>query len=359
MEAFNDNDLHFQKFTKSLKHIIEENSLPEENFDDTIRLQIQKEDVEQLVALEKQIKDLLIASPYGKYFYEKFIDFICDTEKNILLARPYFRERQTAFYKGISSCFKEKKWENLTKYHFNFLFISFFEHPINEWEKLPIVLPIIQKIKDLRQRIAQKLMPLAISRARIFWARTPESHLSFMDLLQISAEGLIAAIDKYCLPFTRVFRSVCIGRITGNFIADYSETLLHFYPVDRRKIYRANKITKHLIGNSEEVDYTLLANAVNKAQTGVVLPKEQQTTPTEIFDLLAASSCVSTDMTFDIGEDGVEESNSIDQYAAPLETRPDYITEQEEVLEKILENTAKLSLIERKLLIMEGLLSYE
>ena len=360
MEAFNDNDLHFQKFTKSLKKIIDTSSLSGENEDDSIRLQVQKEDIELLVSLEKELKELLVSSGYAQEFYEKFMFFICEIEKNILLARPYFRERQTAFYKGISECFKKKQWEKLLQYHFNYLFISFFETPTNDWEKIPSSLRIIENIKTLRKKMVQKLMPLAISRARIFWSRTPESHLSFMDLLQISAEGLIAAIDKYCLPFTNVFRSVCIGRITGNFIADYSETQLHFYPGDRRKIYRANKITKHLIDGSEEVNYDSLALAVNQSTNGYLLPSPQRTTASEIHNLLAASSCVSADAVFEIpNEDLQEETNSSDKYAAPEETRPDYIAEENEVLQKVLQNTQKLSLIEQKLLIMEGLLSYE
>lgn len=357
MEKSNDTDLHFQKFTKSLKYQIEQQSLPEENFDDLIRLKVQKEEVEKLVSLEKKVKEVLLASPYGESFYNQFIDFICHTEKNILLARPYFRERQISFYKGISDCFKNREWKGLTSYHFNFLFISFFESPQNQWKMIPEALPLIQQIKELRKRITQKLMPLAISRSRIFCGRTPKSHLDFMDLLQISAEGLISAIDKYCLPFTRVFRSVCIGRMVGNFIAEYSETFMHFYPVDRRKIYRANKITKNLMNDSEEIDYRILAQKVNKTQTGLLLPKEQRTTPEEIYHLLAASSCVSTDMVFDVGDEN--EENCSNQYAAPLEDCPDVIVEKEELFKKVISRINRLTLLQKKLLILEGLLSYE
>ena len=68
-----------------------------------------------------------------------------------------------------------------------------------------------------------------------------------MDLIQIGTLGLIAGIDKYYGEYQVVYRSVIIGRIVGYYIENYSSTLIHFYPSDKRKIYKANKIrAKHV-----------------------------------------------------------------------------------------------------------------
>ena len=126
-------------------------------------------------------------------------------------------------------------------------------------------------------------MPLAISQARVFRHNTPESHLTYMDLNQISFEGLINAVDKFVLPYTSVFRSVIIGRVKGDLIENYSETPVHFYPSDKRKIYRANKAKKGL--TKDDINYTDLANTVNN--NGPKLPTP--TDSSEIMNLLAAS----------------------------------------------------------------------
>lgn len=169
----------------------------------------------------------------------------------------------------------------------NFPFISFALKVVN-WGPNSKITKAANEVYEIRKEIIELNMPLAISRARIFKQKTPDSHLTYMDLVQISMEGLVNAVDKFVLPYTPVFRSVIIGRIVGDLIENYSDTMLHFYPSDKRKIYRANKAQRH----QKEVDYDTLSDTVN---SGVKL--DNPTTPDEIHHLVKASSHFSLDST--------------------------------------------------------------
>ena len=153
--------------------------------------------------------------------FRDFIKYICEERKNILAARPFFRERQAIFTSKVSNALRDRSEVNLSKFHFNFQFIKFTMKARN-WGKDSQIRNLYNQIDSLRTEIIEMNMPLAISRTRIFYSKTPPSQLSYMDFVQIGAEGLMSAVDKFCLPYSKVFRSVIIGRIVGNYIESYS-----------------------------------------------------------------------------------------------------------------------------------------
>lgn len=206
--------------------------------DDKELLNIQKEQLETLVKLERKFKTLLIKHKNGPISYKRFIHFICEERNNILTAKPYFRERQEVFTEFISDALKTKNHKKLYKFHFNYNFIQFILS-YGKWGYNSELMKIVREIEKIRTEIAIMNMPLAISRARIFYSKTPRAHLSHMDLVQISAEGLLNAIDKFCLPFSKVFRGVIIGRIVGRFIESYcldQDTLIQTVNGKNKKI---------------------------------------------------------------------------------------------------------------------------
>ena len=335
-------DSHFRSFASTLERAIEQyGDLSEETL-----LDRQKRQMESLDSMEIEFRQILINHPWGPGVFRGFVEYICDERKNILAARPYFRERQTVFTEEISRALKAREDKTLYKFHFNFQFVSFAVHQC-KWPKGSPIVKLAQKISDLRIELVEMNMPLAISRARIFWSRTPKSQLSYMDLVQIACEGLLSAIDKYVLPFKPVFRAVAIGRMHGNFIEQYSETQVHFFPVDKRKIYRANKLMSRFGG--EHVDYEALAEEVNKDAD-----EAHKTTAAEIADLLAAASCVSTDSAQPVGDSDLDNAPSVNRFAAPASCQPDVQFEQHEVLSRLEEAIRKLPAIEQKLLQMHG-----
>ena len=336
-----DSDSHFRQFAISLEHAIEcYGDLSEETLLDRQRRQI-----ESLAQNEILFRETLLAHPWGIDAYKAFVHYICDVRRNILAARPFFRERQPTFTAQISTALKDRASERLYPYHFNFQFVQFVIHSL-DWPKGSELVVIAKEIARARTELVEMNMPLAISRARIFWSRTPKSQLSYMDLVQIASEGLISAVDKFCLPYSPVFRSVAIGRMLGNFIEQYSETLVHFYPVDRRKIYRANKlIHKYAVNNV--VDFDKLAVEINET-----MDDHHKTTASEIADLLAAASCVSTDTTPSEGEG---ETAPVSRLAAPESTRPDCEVEDAEAAWSLAGAFSCLSPLSQKLLRMKGI----
>lgn len=212
-------DEHFKQFASALEGVIEKYGTVEDLYE------LQRQQLNKLVNLEAEFRDTLQAHKHGSAVYAEFVHFICETKKNILDARPYFRERQKRFTKEISGVFKSRTHEGLYPFRFNYRFILFVMEA-RKWGKKSKIQTLFDKITALRTEILEINIPLGISRARVFYSRTPKSHLSYMDLIQISIEGLMSGIDKYTpgedgIIIPRIFRSTVMGRMGGNHISEY------------------------------------------------------------------------------------------------------------------------------------------
>lgn len=337
-------DKHFKSFADSLHGLITGYGNTKEDFTEK-----QKKQVELIVSREREFKEVLQKEYPGlsEIIYLGFIDYILTVKRNILACKPFFRERQDAFALGISPAIRERKFQDLYRFDINYQFISFaLAFPLTNKEKHPKLFEITERIYAIRTEIVELNMPLAISRAKMFWSRTPKSHLSYMDVVQISAEALVNAVDKFVLPYRPVFRSTIIGRIKGDLIEEYSRPMLHFYPSDRRKLYRANKAQRG--GNI--LDFDKLAERVN--DIGVKLDKP--TSPAEIQNLVNASSHFSLDSLTPDTEDS-EGSGIIESYPAEEGVRPDVIFESQDLSSKLLNAIKRLNAVERKLIKLKGI----
>lgn len=334
-------DPHFRQFAGSLEKAIKLFGTTE----DKDFLARQKRQVDTLVALEREFRKVLIAHSKGKKMYGAFIHHICDVRRNILDARPFFRERQGTFTRHISSALRHRDEERLYRFNFNYRFVDFVLRS-RKWKPGSMLVKLARQIEAVRDELITMNMPLAISRARIFYSRTPKAHLSYMDFIQIACEGLMSGVDKFVPPFSKAFRSVAIGRMTGNFIENYSETPIHFFPVDKRKIYRANKLMGRQPG---VVDFEKLAEGVNRG-----VEPAHRTTPSEIANLVAASSVVSSD-TVVTDDDENEPVRVADFFAAPATTQPDVICERQDSMRALAGAVITLTPFEQKLLKLKGL----
>lgn len=214
-----DAEAHFRFFGQTLRvKIMESTKLTERQ-----RFARQKEQFERLWGLEEEFRRRLIAHRWGQGTYQKFLHYITEERRNILAARPFFRERQTMFTKRISRALRKGNVLDLYRFRFNFGFMAFAlkAYPWAGPGGSSRIVEIGKELWDLRRQIVEENLPLSINRARIFYGRTPKSHLSLMDEVQASANGMLSAVDKMCPPFTRVFRGVAIGRMVGNMIEDY------------------------------------------------------------------------------------------------------------------------------------------
>lgn len=320
----------------------------------------QQEQVEELVDAERKFKKVILnRHKLSTEVYKKFIQRICVQNKNILSARPYFRESAITFSKKITPAIKaaqarESKEttkdaiEVLKTFDINYQFIKFIR---DSWVGLfpPAAEKLYHRVHQARTVLIENNMPLAVNRAKLFYRKTPKSHLSLMDLIEICSMGLSAGIDKYVGKYTPVFRSVCIGRMVGNMIDSYSETTLHFYPSDKRILYKANSIR----GRQGIDDMNELANAVNKSfkqdeKEGKNIPKGE-INASQLSELMSASSTVSADATVNDEGYGVY-SYTVDE---TQDIEKSYI--QRETTLRMLSIAKKLPLMEKKILRLKGL----
>lgn len=328
---------HFKQFASWLEYEIAKYGVCEDQFSQLTRL----------LELEEEFRTTLIAHKWGAGVYKDFIHLITEERRNVLSARPFFRERQETFTAEISDGFKYRDASVISRFRVNYRFISFAMGTRNWKYTNKRMRQIFEEIKQLRTEIIEQNMPLVINRARLFFNKTPRSHLTLMDLIQISTEGIIAGVDKYT-PLNgeispRSWRGVVIGRITGDLISCYSETQVHFFPADKRKIYRANKF----VGKSKDgLDFHKMAASVNDGLDGV-----PATNASEIAGLMAAASVVSADSVMSTDPDAPE---PIARFAAPESCRPDNQYEKASVYFGVKHAIAKLSVFERKLLRLKG-----
>lgn len=306
----------------------------------------QKQQFEELVTAEKLFHETMLTYRIATEMYKKYIQLIRVVNSNILSARPYFRENSETFSTRITPALKSKDPEALKVFEINFHFVKFCK---DEWIGLwPKKLEALYKRTErARTIIIENNMALAINRAKIFYRKTPKSHLTFLDMIEISSMGLCAAVDKYTGPYLKNFCGVIIGRSVGNLIDAYSETIMHFYPSDRRVLYRANSIR----GRQGIVDIVELTKAVNDSFTadlaeGKTAPK--QVTVTELSYLMSASSLISSDSNE--GEEGF----GVYSYTPSDSETAEEILGRKQEFSQMSQLARKLPLINQKVLRLKG-----
>lgn len=343
---------HFRQFAVALEGAILGHETDEDHYTR------QKRQVETLCKLEREFRNALIRDHRGPAVYKAFVKYVRDERRNILSARPYFRERQDVFKAKIAPALRDRGDKALYKFDINYNFIAFVmkAKPFAMGSK---VAKLSRKVAKARQELIEMNIPLAISRARVF-ARYRQQHLEYMDLVQVATEGLIAAIDKFVLPYQKSFGAVMWGRITGDLVETNSETLVHFYPSDKRIIYTVNKLVQTGMTFEQIADHINLTAKTDEA--GVVhKSRPNVTNADEVQRLYVASYTVSGDSaggdTDDSGSNGIAHDESpIHRFEADESWRPDVRYEQAQLSAALAEQLKDLSIIERKLLALKGVM---
>lgn len=310
----------------------------------------QKKQVELLMKLEGQFKRSILRYSQCREIYKKFILLVVVQNQNILSARPYFREKAVTFSKKITPAIQKADIKALQNFNINFKFIKFIEE--NWLGPMPVKSKeLIQKIEKARRILIENNLPLAINEAKRFHRKVPENHVTLMDMIAAAAEGLGSGIDKWVGPYSKVFRSVCIGRMKGNMVDMYSETTLHFFPTDKRILYKANTI-KFREGADSLPE---LVDAINKSfeqdeKDGKKGSKER-VTEGQLYNLMHAASTFSADSH---PEEGSEEGQTILDLTPDDDNLEDRMINSEAYARALI--IAKdMDLITRKILIMKGL----
>lgn len=309
---------------------------------------IQEEQVMGLIDVERKFKETILKYRQSTEIYKKFLQKVCIQNKNILSARPYFRETAVTFSRKITPAIKQSDVEELKKFDVNYQFIKFVkENWLGPFPKRAEQL--FDRVHVSRNKLIENNIPLAINRAKLFYRKTPKSHLTLMDFIQICSMGLAAGVDKWVGKYSPVFRSVCIGRMVGNMIDSYSETMLHFYPSDKRILYKANSIR----GRQGIDDIVELTKAVNDsfkqdAKEGKSVPKNPVTV-SELSALMAAASTVSADATVN------DEGYGVYHFTPDLTQNMEDAMIEKESMDEMIGLAKSLPILHRKVLRLKGI----
>lgn len=312
----------------------------------------QQKQVELVVQLERKFKYHIQKYQQTVNLYSRFIKKFNSSDgdsENILSAQPYFREKTENFNK-IAKAIREDNPEALMKYNINFQFIDFI---VKNWKgNVPErAKRYYDDFLEARRILIENNLPLAINRAKLFYRKTPKSHLALLDLIDICTYGLISGIDKYDGDYSKVWRSVCIGRMVGYMIEEYSKTFLKMYPSDKKILYRANALKYRL----KIEDIYELTKAVNESfaqdqSEGKGCPK-LPISELHIRTLLNGSSYVSADPM--VNDDDEEAQPIYDTFSDNSETAEDALV-RENLMDKIVEHSKNLNNIEKKIIRLKG-----
>jgi hypothetical protein len=336
-------DRHFQNLARQIKDVIEDN---EGSIDD------QKEHVERLMQLELTFREDIKRYSKGTEAYVKFIKYITIEVGNMLTAKSYFREI-AADYTKISEKMKNDDAKGLMIFHPNYSMIQFI---VENWGgPLPKkVQSTYNKFLECRRELIENNLPLAINRAMIFYRKTPKNHLTLLDFIGICTCGLAVGIDKYVGQYTPVWRSVCIGRMVGFMIEEYSKTFIKMYPSDQKILYR----TKALKYKLQIEDTKLLTKVVNDSfyedqKLGKPCP-HLPIAEEVIRGLLNSSGYISADSVSPDSED--EEGVSVYDYAFNEEDNVEEKVEYRDSVRKISSMGMYLTIMERKVIRLKGVM---
>ena len=334
------NDPVFYTMANGIAKILDENNngkkLSKSEF--TAR---QKANVERLMDLEEIFRKTINSYKHSETIYQKFLMHIKIERGNILTARPFFRENSKTFGAFISPAFKEDDVERIKDFHINYKFIIFV---IANWRgALPKkACKVWDEHQHVRQKIIENSMPLAINQAMRFYKAVPRSHVSLMDMVNASISGLTIGTDKWVGPFRTVFRSVCIGRMKSNIMDVYNQTFLHYYPSDKKIIYKAN-----LLKSREKItDPEMLLIAINQYLADN--NDKRRLKMHELDDLLNGSSMKSVETEVD--------DEGFTAYDTFIDSTSDVAknVEKKDTLTQIVLACNDLKTIERKIIKLKG-----
>jgi hypothetical protein len=305
--------------------------------------------VERMMELERMFKSTINIYKQSDQIYQKFLLHIKIEKGNILTARPYFREDSKTFGDKISPAFKEEDIQLIKKFDINYKFMQFV---IENWKgNLPKKAEKIwEEHQFVRQKVVENSMPLAINMAMKFFKSTPRTHVTLMDMVNASILGLCIATDKWVGPFSTVFRSVCIGRMKSNIMDVYNQTVLHYYPSDKKIIYKAN-LLKHREKIEDEKEVLEKINQyLNESGDKRKLEKH------ELEDLLNGTSIYSDSQPYSQGgaEDGDGDLPTIYDTYCDEQQNVENIAENNDIMKGILFACQKLSVIQRKIIKLKG-----
>jgi hypothetical protein len=316
------NNAYYSKLAADIRKVLSEKKFPSN-----------EEMYKKLIFLEETWRDVLLSTKDGELVYEKFIDYILNVRKNILDCRPFFRIRQKEFINNVNPYIRKKKAKPLFSLRINSAFITWamveYKGPHKAaLEKLAV------DITAVRSDFITKNFPLILNRIKIIYHT---SNLEMQDLISLASNAALVALDKFAPNidkvtgepiYTSVILSSIIARINAIVNQNADGQQLHLYPSDKKLFIEICRLRKDGLSNED-------------------IGKKLKISEFEVGRFLNG---IYVDALDDDANQYQEENVSrIPDLAVST-------AEEQEVLKKL---TDDLSIIEKKILILKNLLTYE
>jgi DNA-directed RNA polymerase specialized sigma subunit len=299
----------------------------------------------QIFKLEKQFSLILRSFKEGRNVYRDFCQYLLVEVADLREARSFFRERLSSFLPRINKAISRSTMKDVYKIHINYSFCVFVMKRLNTTndEKVQKLKETMILMKDLRNKIINHHLYLALSQAKVFNGKNRTGVLEFSDFIQCANEALVVAVDKYVIDDNSPkFHKVAIGRMISHLltlqVSHYSSATLGTH--GQKKLHTLRKSLQNLSG-------TMKIHELSQ----VIKIAEQ-----DITDLINATKYLSMDMPTSQDSDGlisefinVEDNNAIN---------PEELVEKQDLKKKMVEFYKTLDIIEQKLLLLKGVMTY-
>lgn len=316
------NNQYYSKLATDVKKILSEKKFPSN-----------EELYKNLILLEETWRDTLLSSVEGEEVYTKFVDYIVNIRKNILDCRPYFRVRQKEFINNVNPYIRKNKPKHLFKLRINSVFINWASNEYKGPHKVALD-KLTQDIVKVRSDFITKNFPLILNRIRIIYH---SSNMEMQDLISLASNAALVALDKFAPNvdkvtgepiYTSVILSSIIARINAVVNQNADGQQLHLYPSDKKLFIEICRFKKDGLANDD------IGKKLNISE----------------FEVSRFLNGIYVDNLVEDEESYLEDNLSRipDQAVAT--------SQEHEVLKK---STDRLSLLERKILILKGFLTYE
>lgn len=285
-----------------------------------------------LIFLEETWRDLLLSSKEGHVVYDSFVQYIIHVRKNILDCRPYFRIRQKEFINNVNPYIRKQKSKPLHKLRINSMFVTWamdeYKGPHRkDLEKLAI------EITKVRSDFITRNFPLILNRIKIIFH---SSNMEMQDLISLASNAALVALDKFAPNvdkvtgepiYTSVILSSIIARINAVVNQNSDGQQLHLYPSDKKMFIEICRLKK------DGLDNELVSKKLKISE----------------FEVTRFLNGVYVDH---LDEDSLslEESNT---------QTPDKICAEVQEHELLKKTTDNLTVLEKKILILKNMLTYE
>jgi DNA-directed RNA polymerase sigma subunit (sigma70/sigma32) len=300
----------------------------------------------KIFKLENKFSSTLRSFKGGRDVYRKFCHYILVEVSDLREARTFFRERQSSFLLKVNKAFSRANMREIYKIKINYSFCVFAMSKLEEDVdgKKNKLQELMQEMKVIRNQIIENYLYLALHRAKIFYGKNHYSGLEFSDFIQASNYGLVTSVDKFVPEDNKYkFHHVAQGLMISNLLTMQTEH------------YSAATLGTH--GQKKLASLRKTLNTMNGNANIPELAKILQIAEDDIADLMNATKHLSMNATSSQDSDSMI-GDTVDFEDAEKMT-PEEEAEDSELKMSMMKFYRTLDLIEKKILLLKGVINYE